>query len=137
MKERNQFAKSSLARSGRTEHSKQNTECTICDRKCKPSDSSLMSLLHPLQTEDNTCVIQLTDVTDLVSGTWEGESGFFEKEIDLTIHENVTGLEVVVSDDGGVVSGQDTLVTCTVQGGRPTPEVVFMLMEGVEEVEVG
>ena len=42
-----------------------------------------------------------------------------------------------MSDDGGVVSGQDTLATCTVQGGRPTPEVVFMLMEGVEEVEVG
>ena len=96
-----------------------------------------MSLLHPIQTEDNTCVIQLTDVTDLVSGTWEGESGFFEKEMDLTIHENVTGVEVAVSDDGGVVSGQDTLATCTVQGGRPTPEVVFMLMEGVEEVEVG
>ena len=105
-------------------------------RKCKPSNSSLISLLQPLVTEDNTCVIQLTAVTDLVSGTWEGESGFTEKEIDLTIHENVTGVEVVVSDGGGVVSGQDTPVTCTLQGGRPRPEVVFMLMEEDQEVEV-
>jgi len=93
----------------------------------------LISLLQPLPTEDNTCVIQLTDVTDLVSGIWEGESGFTEKEMVLTIHENVTGVEVVVGD--GVVSGGDTPVTCTVQGGRPRPEVVFMLMEGDQEVE--
>ena len=34
-----------------------------------------MSLLHPVITEDNTCVLELPHVTQQTSGTWEGESG--------------------------------------------------------------
>ena len=95
-----------------------------------------MSLLHPVMTEDNTCVLELPHATQQTSGTWEGESGFYEQEILLTIHQNVTSLTVEVSEDGRLMAGRETTVTCSVEGGSPQPDVTFMLMEDENEIEV-
>ena len=42
-----------------------------------------------------------------------------------------------VEQEDHLVEGQETLVTCTVEGGRPPPEIGFMLMEDQEnKIEV-
>ena len=85
--------------------------------------------------DDSTNLFRRNFLT-LPSGTWEGESGFYEQEIVLTIHQNVTSLTVEVSEDGRLMAGRDTTVTCIVEGGSPQPNVLFMLMEDGNEIEV-
>merc|ERR1719433_2606235 len=87
----------------------------------RPSDSVLQSLLHPVLTEDNTCTVQLLNITPEVAGTWEADSDWYEQRAELVIQENIGGVEVVEE--------QETLVTCRVEGGQPRPQIGFMLME--------
>ena len=48
----------------------------------------------------------------------------------------MTSLTVEVSEDGRLMAGWNTTVTCRVEGGSPQPNVTFMLMEDEHEIEV-
>lgn len=80
-------------------------------------------------TEDNTCTVQLLNITPEVAGTWEADSDWYEQRAELVIQENIGGVEVVVEQADHLVEDQETLVTCRVEGGQPRPQIGFMLME--------
>ena len=82
--------------------------------------------------------MQLLNVTTAMEGTWEGESGWSEQEAELVILERMESVEVRLEQEDHLVEEQDITVNCRVEGGKPRPQIGFMLMEDQDnKIEVG
>ena len=73
--------------------------------------------------------MQLLNVTAAMEGTWEGETDWYEQEVELIIQESMASVEVSVEQEDHLVEDQDITVTCRVEGGKPRPLIGFVLMK--------
>ena len=72
--------------------------------------------------------MKLKSFSTELEGGWTGMTWSEENSTELLMQQNVTKLEVRLSD-GSLVEGENITVTCAVEGGVPLPSVGFMLMK--------
>ena len=82
----------------------------------------------PLTSSDNTCQMELKKFTPELAGEWSGDTFDEVGRTDLVMQQDVSRVEVSLSG-ADQVEGEEIIVTCTVEGGTPTPSVEFMLMK--------
>ena len=71
--------------------------------------------------------MKLANFSQEMEGRWTGATWPVENSTEVVMQQNVTRLQVSLSD-GDQVEGEDLTVTCTVEGGSPPPSVQFLLV---------
>ena len=80
--------------------------------------------------------MKLVNFSQEMEGRWTGATWPEENSTEVVMQQNVTKLQVSLSE-GHQVEGEDITVTCTVEGGSPPPSVQFLLVAADNQTSLG
>jgi len=102
-------------------------------RRCDSQD--LQAMLIPVAGSPLSCSVMLLGMNPDMEGKWAVrlDTDLEAREVELTMAVSPSSVLVAVEDGSSLVLGRLATVTCTIQGGAPTPEAAFSLQTNTSE----